>query len=246
MNLGFNVEKELVFNLNKKKYYELTPFLKDVLITIFPFITNEDIIYSRLLERTQKPDIYIKCRDQIKYISIKSGKTNSVHFEKINELTTFLASRNISNETIETILLFHYGDGTLNGTGETRLLFEDLFPLLNKRIQLANIELNQKEIVDELIDRFIFNGIESKILSVDYILHGNQNYGVLCSKEKIKKFILNKNYNHVRTLHVGPLTIQPFLRDIHDVSKNKYKREYVQIKWHYMASDLEFIEKYVK
>ena len=106
MNLGFNVEKELVFNLNKKKYYELTPFLKDVLITIFPFITNEDIIYSRLLERTQKPDIYIKCRDQIKYISIKSGKTNSVHFEKINELTTFLASRNISNETIETILLF--------------------------------------------------------------------------------------------------------------------------------------------
>ena len=141
---------------------------------------------------------------------------------------------------------FYYFDGTLNGTGETRLLFEDLFPLLNKRIQLANIELNQKEIVEELIDRFIFNGIESKILSVDYILHGNQNYGVLCSKEKIKKFILNKNYNHVRTLHVGPLTIQPFLRDIHDVSKNKYKREYVQIKWHYMASDLEFIEKYVK
>ena len=186
MNLGFNIEKDLLFNLNKKKYYELTPFLKDTLKIIFPFITDEDIIYSRLLERTQKPDIYIKCRDQIKYISIKSGRTNSIHFEKINELTSFLASRNISNETIETLLLFHYGDGTLNGTGETRLLFEDLFPILNKRIQKANYELNQKEIVEELIDRFIFHGIESKILSVDYILHGNQNYGVLCSKEKIK------------------------------------------------------------
>ena len=63
MNLGFNIEKDLVFNLNKKKYYELTPFLKDTLKIIFPFITDEDIIYSRLLERTQKPDIYIKCRD---------------------------------------------------------------------------------------------------------------------------------------------------------------------------------------
>ena len=31
-----------------------------------------------------------------------------------------------------------------------------------------------------------------------------------------------------------------------DISKNKYKREYVQIKWHYMVSDLEFIDKYVK
>ena len=30
MNLGFNIEKDLVFNLNKKKYYELTPFLKDI------------------------------------------------------------------------------------------------------------------------------------------------------------------------------------------------------------------------
>ena len=63
MNLGFNIEKDLVFNLNKKKYYELTPFLKDTLKTMFPFINDEDIIYSRLLERSQKPDIYIKCRD---------------------------------------------------------------------------------------------------------------------------------------------------------------------------------------
>ena len=42
---------------------ELTPFLKDILKTMFPFINDEDIIYSRLLERSQKPDIYIKCRD---------------------------------------------------------------------------------------------------------------------------------------------------------------------------------------
>ena len=63
MNWGFNIEKDLVFNLNKKKYYELTPFLKDILKTMFPFINDEDIIYSRLLERSQKPDIYIKCRD---------------------------------------------------------------------------------------------------------------------------------------------------------------------------------------
>lgn len=246
MNQGFNIEKDFVFNLNKKKYYELTPFLKDIIRRMFPFVSDEDVFYSRLLERSQKPDIYIKCRDQVKYISIKSGRTNSIHFEKITELTSFLSSRNISNETIETLLLFHYGDGTTNGTGERRLLFEDLFPILSKRIQIANIELNKKEIVEELINRFIIHGIESKVLSIDYILHGNANYGVLCSKEQILKFILSKNYNHIRTLHIGPLTIQPFLRDIHDVSKNKYKREYVQIKWHYMVSDLEFIDKYIK
>ena len=238
MNNGFNNEHDICKALNGKKVKELLPFLQNVVKTIFKFIEDDDVITSKICERSSKPDIYIKYEEEKAFISIKSGRTNSIHFEKISEFVDYLKLKKISNETIETILLFHYGDGN------KRLLYDELFPIMNKRIQRANIELNQKHIVEDLIDRFIFNGVERKKISVDYILHGNKNYGIMCSKEQIKKFIFRKTYNHIKTLHVGPLTLQPFLRDVNDISKNKYKREYIQIKWHYMLSDLEFINNY--
>ncbi len=244
MNNGFANEHEIVRYLNKRKYRDINTFFKNILSRMFGIIDDETIIYSRICERTSKPDIVIKVKNIIKYISIKSGKSNSIHFEKINDFIEFLEKLNISKTTRETILLFHYGDGTLDGSGEKRLLFEELFPLIINRLKLANEELNNTYIVENFLDRVIFKGNENKKIEVDYIFHGNINYGILCSKEKIMKFLLRKKYNHIRTLHIGPLTLQPFLRDVNRISNNPYKREYLQVKWHYMLSDLEFIQMY--
>ena len=246
INQGFEHEYALVRATNEKKVKDLNPFLQDTIRTIFKEIKDEDIIYSKLCNRFAKPDISIKINDNIKYLSIKSGRTNSAHFEKIREFIVFLESLDISKETIETILLFHYGDGTIDGSGEKRMLFDELFPIMHQRIQKANQELNTKELTEIFLDRFVFDGVKKSYLSVDYIYYGDINYGVVCSKYDIKRFVLNRNYNHIRTLHFGPLTFQPFLRDIDFKSHNPQKREYMQIKWHYILSDLERIQSYKK
>lgn len=246
INNGFNNEYEIVNAINGSKFIDLPIFLKYVVKYIFKNVSDKDIFYSRLCERTSKPDISIKWNDKIVYISIKSGKSDSIHFEKINDFIDYLNTRNISKETQETIKLFHYGDGTTDGSGQRRMWFDELFPLLSERIKVANDELNSFGIREDLIDRFLFNGIEAKKISVDYILFGNSEYGLICSKENVRKFLLRKNYNHISTLHVGPFTLQPFLRDVNRISKNIYKREYIQVKWHYMLSDLQYINKYYK
>ena len=244
MNNGFKNEHDIVKAINRKQYKDLSNYMKDIIKCIFKNVEDEDYLYARICERTSKPDISIIWKDEISYISIKSGTSDSIHFEKINQFVSFLESKNVSKETIETILLFHYGDGTIDGTGEQRLWFNDLFPMMSKKIQKANCEINKSGVVEELIDRFLFDGIETKRISVDYILFGDKNYGLICGKNNIKKFIFRKSYAYISTLHVGPFTIHPFLRDVNRVSKNIYKREYLQVKWHYMLSDLQYIHKY--
>lgn len=79
-----------------------------------------------------------------------------------------------------------------------------------------------------------------KYLQIIYF--GNKISGVICSKEEIIKFVLSRKYDHIRTLHIGPMTIQPYLRDIKRISKNLYKRNMIQVKWSYLLSDMQRID----
>jgi hypothetical protein len=58
---------------------------------------------------------------------MKSGKAAIVHNEIISNFTSFLRSKGISERTIETIHLFHYGDGTTDGSSENeRKSYKDI------------------------------------------------------------------------------------------------------------------------
>ena len=50
----------------------------------------------------------------------------------------------ISIETQKTLLLYQYGDGTMDGTGTKRMNYHEVFDWLHTHIEKANEELNGK------------------------------------------------------------------------------------------------------
>jgi hypothetical protein len=139
----------------------------------------------------------------------------------------------VSIKTQKILLLYHYGDGTLDGSGEKRMLHNEIAYKYKDYIDYATEELKKPEIVLACLSRFVFIGTNSSRKSVDFIYFGDENYGVICSKNDLTNFVLSRNYSHLKTMHIGPMTIQPYLRDINNVSKHKYKRNFVQVKWRY-------------
>ena len=234
-------EFALVKKLNNKRICDLEKSLKDLLQKSFPKVSEQETIQSDICNRYSKPDIYIKVGKEIRYISLKSGRSDSMHFENIKTFILFLRELGVSKETQRTILYFHYGDSTLDGTGIKRYSFEELFPLISKRLKTANLELMQKGIIEAALKRFVFVGTEDRKIQVDEIWYGDNNYYLSITKRELTDFVLSKTFKHINTLHIGPMTIQPYLRDVNRKSRNQFKRQTIQVKWHYLLTDIEKI-----
>lgn len=151
----------------------------------------------------------------------------------------FLRKNNISARVQKLLLFFHYGDGTLDGTGKIRMDFEKLSTKYYDFIKEINDAFKDKNIIYQSLIRTVFNGSEGRSSYADYIYHGNENYGILVSKTRLINYVLNKSYDYYRNIHIGPLVLQPYLRDIKRKSKNQFKKHIIQVKWYYLLSDLE-------
>ena len=243
MNRGIKNEYNIVNAFNGKKISELSAFQKKIIFSIFDNVNENDVVHADICNRYSKPDIYLSIKNSVKYISVKSGKNDSMHFENIKTFILFLRKNGISTRVQKLILFFHYGDGTLNGTGKKRFDFETLSSKYYRFIKEINVELNNNLILRKCLLRFVFCGIEGRTTFSDYIYHGNENYGVLVEKDELINYVLNKSYFYYKNIHIGPLVIQPYLRDVKRKSKNVFKRNIVQVKWYYLLSDLEKINK---
>ena len=240
MQKGFLIEIETKNIFNNKKYCELADKHKKMINTMFgPDISDDTLIKSDLCEEYSKPDIYIEIGNIRKYISIKSGTCNSVHSEELKTLILYLRSIGISKRTQKTLLLFHYGDGTLDGTGEKRYWCEDLMKIMKKDIEIMNKELNDKEVIKKMMYRFVFAGVHNPNLVVDYIYFVRDKSETLTSREDLLNLVLNREHDYITKPQIGPMTVQPYLRDVNRVSKHPYKREIVQIKWNGLKGDVK-------
>lgn len=235
-------EYKMKDSFHNKRFEDLTDSQKRLVSHLFSSIKPEQVINCDLCNRYSKPDIYLSVGKTMKYLSLKDGRSDSMHFESIKGIVLFLRSLGVSEKTQKTILLFHYGDGTFNGSGKQRILFEELLPKLAPLLKEANEELGQKKIVEACLERFVFSGTENRNVSADALVYGTANGLVYATKEEIKKAVLGRHFRHIRTLHVGPMTLQPYLRDVNHRSKHPEKREIVQVKWHYLLTDIEKIE----
>ena len=134
--------------------------------------TFYDVVYSGLCHRISKGDVYLQINSEIKYLSIKSGNTDSMHFESIVSFIWFFRKLGVSEKTQKILLLFHYGDGTLDGTGSRRMLFEELYIKYKYLIEFASKELNSKEIVSPAYRRNIDRKYKEKqdIFIIDSVM----------------------------------------------------------------------------
>ncbi len=243
MNNGIKNEIEIVKYLNGKRFKELNDNMKCFISFLFKEIIDDDILYATKINGKYKADIIISINDTQKYISIKVGSENSIHIEKLEYFINFLKSLNINDDIINYLKLYHYGDGTVDGTGTTRLNAEETKTCYYNEISKFNKYISYNNILSKILHRFLFDGVNSDLISVDAIYYGNIKYGIWASKNEILKYLLENKSYYMKTIHFSKLTYQNWCRNINRNRKSESHRDYLQIKWFSLASDLQKIRQ---
>ncbi len=244
INNGLLKEDEFVYFLNRKKADVLSANLKNMLRALFGIVDPKLLIYCKKTVNYIKPDIIIRHRKIEKAVSLKSGRSQVLHNEQIKPFILFLRSLGVSKRTQQTILLFHYGDGTMDGTGEKRYSQADITKKLGDRIQAANYELNKDlSLIEKFVDRIIFDGVDPEARKADAIYYGDVEKGVVVTREQMKKHLAAKDWSFYDILHIGPIALTAGARYVDRPIKNEKKRHTIECYWPRFAADMEYISK---
>ncbi len=234
---GFQNELEIKRELDNKTIKELNPMYRSFIEDLFSNINDSDLINCIIDDFNKKHDIVISIKNEKRYISIKKGIKNSVHVEGISSFIHFLIQNHVKRNVVIEYLKYHYADGSTNGTGINRLSAEEYKKENQEKIDMINAEINNKDLLIKVIDRFILKGnISDK--SIDAILFGVNDDFVWIKKEDIIKVILSKKDVYSSAVHFGPLTIQPLDRCLNYNPKYDKRRFCVQVKWYNLADDI--------
>jgi len=244
MNIGLQNELNIIESLNGKKYCELNKNLKNFISFIFEDFDLNSYIYAEKIDNLQKADILIKVNNNEKYISIKTGSENSVHTEKLSNFISFLENKFVNINIINYLRLYHYGDGTINGSGEKRYSADESKIRLINEISRFNNYINHDNLLLDIINRFLFKGVKETNMIVDYIYYGNEYYGIWASREEIINFLLKNKCYYMKTIHFSSLTYQNWCRNINKKATSEKRRNYIQIKWFSIVSDLQKIRNH--
>lgn len=240
---GLEIENDIVEHINTRKFIEkMNPNIKLFLKHIFKIdLSNKEIQAGKYYDN-YKPDITITVSGITKYISIKSGTNNSIHQEHLYSFINFLKlSAGFADNYIENLKLFHFNDGTVNGSGTSFRNSAIDFQINNQdKIQEINNALNNKKYILEIIDRLLFKGEYHNIPIVDYLYYGSLEHGLWASRKEILIF-LAKKFFYSTSPHISKLYYQSLHRNLKKDLHYEHKRYYVQFKWHSIKEDLEYI-----
>lgn len=186
-----------------------------------------------------KTDIIIRVGSEKKYISIKSGKNNSVHLESLDSFTAFLEELNCPKDIIAVYKAYHIG----NDTNGNRLSGKEYQEKYSYDLEKLNKFLNQEKIVEKAINRFLFDGRDDFNNKVDVLIYGTPDNFKYAKKEQITKYLLSQNDIFI-TPHFSSLVLQPWARNLNYNPKHEYRREFVQVKWYRLDLVFEKIHLY--
>lgn len=234
---GIRNEKKFVTVLNNKSVSEMNPMFFSLLCYLYPNIKKSDIVHCYQNNDLDKADIFIEINNVFKQVSIKMGMKNSVHVERISDFIHFLIENHISKEAVIAYLKYHYADGTTNGKGTVRLSADDYRKNHQDSVDKINRELNQEDILNKVVDRFILKG-RTNVSDVDVLIYGTPDDFLWICKDDIKKIIIDKKNIYSKAVHFGPLTCQPLDRCLNYNPKYESKRFCVQIKWYCLFDNI--------
>lgn len=246
---GFINENTFVQYLNNKKFENLNKNIQNFISFVFErLILNNEIIFSGFIKKIEgknpKPDIWIKIGNEIKFISLKEGSGNSVHQEPFKDFCEFLKALDVTNDTINNLKLYHYGDDTLDGDGEIRLSSSDIKTKYQKQIYSVNTELNSTRILPKILNRFLFAGVFRNPILVDAVYHGSVDNGVYANREEIIDYLMNNaNVSKMSGVRFSELSYQPWTRDQNRIAAHPERRYVMQIKWSSMTNCINHITR---
>lgn len=248
MNYGFQNENDFVELFKDKYIYELDNNSKKFLKELFgDILTIDTKIKCWKNKINQKADIFIKVGNYIKGISLKCGKSNSVHHEPIQEFKRYLEKLQIPYKVIDKYVSYHYGyrrDKDENIDYSTQLSSNEYKELYQKELDDFNESINKTRIIIDMIDRFLVRGRNSDY-DIDALVCGATDDYVWIMKYDLYDLILSKRCLDFTSPHAACLTIGPQKRNLIKNFKKIKDKYIVCVRWNFIKEDiLDFKEKW--
>ena len=250
---GFRNEINIERCLDFKLFEELNPNLQHFMMDVFKGYNLKGKRIHAIRSRVNvKPDFYLHVDDIPKevYVSVKKGSGNSVHQESLSSFVDFLKNLGATKDVIDSLKLFHYGDGTTNNTGRVRLSATQFVKNNPDVVVAPNDFFSQQIVMDAIIERAVFSGALRGAPRAEYIYHGTAYSGVWASRDEIYDYIHQTLLTENRKgISVGPLTYQVWNRNLACSKNAEHKREQMQFKWAnlcYILTQITSIRKATK
>lgn len=244
-NYGIKRENDIIDALNNKRFYELNPNLKLFVNFLFKNNKADSIVQCERMYGYPKPDFKITTNNKTRYVSMKSGATKCIHSETIQNFISYLRNEGITDETLKTILLYQFGDLTLDGSGKERYSLNEILKPLKERIEKANKELNSNlGFILKFTDRCFFTGLKHTTTPADTVYYGTYEKGVAVTNIQIFNYVLHKNWNFYTLLHIGPFLLRPGARYAHKEILQPRRRFIIYAEWPKFYEKINDIIKY--
>lgn len=244
-NEGNLVEQEVIYELNNRKIKDLSNNMRNLMRCLFGVLDNEFIVKCYKVDDINKTDFVIEYNNQKKNVSMKSGKAVVIHNEILENFINFLKEEGISQKTLDTICLFHYGDGTVDGSNpENRKKYGDVSLELKERIKEANKELNNNmDFVLKVMHRCLFKGSQETNIEADCIYFGDKDYGIVATQRQFVKSVSRGAFHFFDHLHIGRIFIRPDARYVGKEITHERKRNRIIAYWPHLREDIEYMSK---
>ncbi|MCR5491344.1 MAG: hypothetical protein K6F32_04360 [Bacilli bacterium] len=244
MNKEEKGEAAIMKQLHGKTIAELAPHWKSCIRMMFLEAQEQSKIRCHQVRGSCKTDVEVWVDGHKKNLCIKQGRANTVHYESIWSFVKFLRQFDISKKSVAVFLYYHFGDGTIKGDGQRkRMTVDEMRKQHDPDFDKANAEFQDPKLVRAMIIRSIIHGFVQTNQDIDYLYYGNEKFGFLASKEEIIDYLCQKEAVRVSTLSFGPLSYQPYARNIERDPRDETKRFLVLIKWPQMSEDMRIISE---
>lgn len=231
-NNGKEYERLFVEAINNKRVCQVPQGFRENLDRMYKRLKDDDVIKAGLVDGCQKPDFYVSINGIRKNVSLKTGFATQVGGISLKEFITFMRSKGVSEDTLKTIVLLHFCDGTFNNTGPVRYDVMDFRMKFKGRIKKANKELNHdKSFVKDFVYTVVFKGFYKGNIAADYLYFGSHEFGFCCNFKQICKLIDDKRWAKTENLHIGPIQFRPVARYTGMKVRDDSKRWGVRFYW---------------
>ena len=234
---GYENEEEFASYLNGKQVGRVYPNFLELLYKLYGYLDYKDYIKCWVNKSKRKADIYIKINGYVRGVSIKKGIKNSVHIESIGTLISFFREIGIDEEIIKKYLYYQYADGTMDGTGKTRISGSLYRENNQKDIDEINKALNDEKYINAFVNRFVLQGTKSEY-EVDAIIYGVVEDFIYITKEEVYYIMRKHLKDEVVSLHISLLTLQPMTRNLNYNPKYEACRSFIQVKWYNISDNI--------
>lgn len=227
---GNKNEIDFINALNNKKFKDLNNNLKNFILYVANAehirITNNTLILANKITGMYKSDLFITIDEKTFNISIKMGKGNSVHQEKLYKFNDY-AINNLRIEDGDIVAISEF----INSTKTSKELMKENPQLINTISSF--LQRNKRE----LLYYFLVCGVYNKY-NPDYFYYGDYKDGLWCKMDYLIDYLCDPQFTSSVPTKVSSLTFQAWNR------KNIKKQGYIQIKWNSLKNDLLKIDEF--